>query len=62
MRLGLIQRKKNLRRKGQNMPLEKATLQKLAKKNEIKQHLEETRNEICKIIENDEKRMGETLT
>jgi len=52
----------DLRRQGQNTPLEEATLQKLAKKNEVKQHLEETRNEICKIIENDEKRMGETLT
>lgn len=52
----------NIRSQGQNTPIEAATVRKLAKRNEIKQQLEETRNEICKIIENDEKRMEEALT
>lgn len=47
---------------GQNTPIEEATVRKLAKRNEIKQQLEETRNEICKIVENAEKSMEEALT
>lgn len=51
----------DLKSQGENTLIHEATLQKPAKKNEIKQQLEETRNEICKIIENDEKNMEETL-